>query len=106
MLKVFVSSTFRDLEPQRKDLIDRLDNVIEAAAMEKFIPHGATSHKDAVDEFTHTWWILRRMIAWAAKVPDEDMPPIIKGEITKEGKKILSNEVYWDGTLLHQMKNI
>jgi tetratricopeptide (TPR) repeat protein len=50
MLKVFVSSTFRDLEPQRKDLIERLDNVIEAAAMEKFIPHGATSQEDAVDE--------------------------------------------------------
>lgn len=28
------------------------------------------------DEDTYTWWIVRREIAWAAKVPDNDLPPI------------------------------
>ena len=28
------------------------------------------------DETTHTWWIVRREIAWAAKVPENDLPPI------------------------------
>jgi len=28
------------------------------------------------DERTYTWWIVRREIAWAAKVPDNDLPPI------------------------------
>ena len=28
------------------------------------------------DEITHTWWIVRREIAWAAKVPENDLPPI------------------------------
>jgi hypothetical protein len=28
------------------------------------------------DELTYTWWIVRRSVAWAAKVPDNDLPPI------------------------------
>ena len=28
------------------------------------------------DECTHSWWIVRRSVAWAAKVPDSDLPPI------------------------------
>lgn len=28
------------------------------------------------NEMTHTWWIVRREIAWAAKVPDNDLPPV------------------------------
>jgi glutamine amidotransferase-like uncharacterized protein len=62
--------------------------------------------KNAIDEFTHTWWIVRRMAAWAAKVPDNHMPPITKGQITTLGKDILNNEIFWDGTILHQMKDI
>jgi len=28
------------------------------------------------DEFTYTWWIVRRNVAWAAKIPDNDLPPV------------------------------
>jgi len=28
------------------------------------------------DEMTHTHWIVRREVAWAAKLPDNDLPPI------------------------------
>jgi len=28
------------------------------------------------DERTHFWWVIRRGVAWAAKVPDNDLPPI------------------------------
>ncbi len=28
------------------------------------------------DEFTYTWWIVRRSVAWAAKIPDDDLPPV------------------------------
>jgi len=28
------------------------------------------------DELTHTWWMVRRGVAWAAKVPDNDLPPV------------------------------
>ena len=28
------------------------------------------------DEVTHNWWMERRQIAWAAKVPDNDLPPV------------------------------
>ena len=62
--------------------------------------------KEAIDEFTHSWWIVRRMVAWAAKIPDKDMPPIIKGQLTEKSKKFLSSKVYWDGTILHQISNV
>jgi hypothetical protein len=57
-------------------------------------------------EFTYTWWIVRRFVAWAAKVPDEDLPPIEQGEMNDEAKKILSSNVMWDGSLIDQMNNI
>ena len=50
--------------------------------------------------------MLRRFVAWAAKVSDEHLPPMIKGEITEKVRKKLENNIYWDGTLLNQMNNI
>jgi glutamine amidotransferase-like uncharacterized protein len=58
------------------------------------------------DELTYTWWVVRRITAWAAKVPDDQLPPITKGKITEEAKAILSKNIFWDGSLIHQMKNI
>lgn len=58
------------------------------------------------DELTHTWWIVRRLVAWAAKVDDNHLPPISKGKITKNIKSILEENIYWDGSLINQMKNI
>ena len=59
-----------------------------------------------INEFTHTWWIVRRMVAWAAKVPDHQLPPILKGQLTDKGREILSKKIFWNGTILHQMKDI
>lgn len=28
------------------------------------------------DEISHNWWMIRRQVAWAAKVPDNDLPPV------------------------------
>ena len=61
---------------------------------------------DLCDEFTYTWWIVRRFVAWAAKIPDDHMPPIEPGIITQEAKEIISRNILWDETLLDQMKNI
>lgn len=61
---------------------------------------------DLRDEFTYTWWIVRRFVAWAAKVPDGSLPPIEKGIMTDEAKRILSTNVFWDESLVDQMKNI
>jgi len=62
--------------------------------------------QNAKDELTHTWWMVRRFVAWAAKVPDNHLPPIQKEELTKKDKSILSKNIFWDGTLLNQMENI
>lgn len=58
------------------------------------------------DELTHTWWIVRRMAAWAGKVPDSDLPPIKKGKITTDAEKIIEKNILWDNTLIDQIKNI
>jgi len=57
-------------------------------------------------ELPYNWWILRRLIAWAAKIPDTDLPPIQKGIITDEMKEIILPNLFWDGSLFHQLKNI
>lgn len=61
--------------------------------------------ENAKDELTHTWWMVRRFVAWASKVPDDHLPPIQKEEFTENDKSILKN-VFWDGTLRNQMENI
>lgn len=62
--------------------------------------------KTLQDELTYTWWVVRRFAAWAAKTPDNHMPPIEKGKLSDEAKEIIKNNIYWDGTLIDQMKNI
>jgi hypothetical protein len=61
--------------------------------------------KDVIDEMTHTWWIVRRFVAWAAKVPDNHLPPIEKEKNLEKTKDLIS-EIFYDGDILCQMKNI
>jgi len=62
--------------------------------------------QNAENELSHTWWMVRRFVAWTAKVPDDHLPPIQKEELMEKDKSILSKNVFWDGTLLNQMENI
>jgi hypothetical protein len=61
--------------------------------------------KEGIKELTHSWWIIRRAVAWAAKIPTEDFPPINES-IDNSIMNILKEDVFWDGTLDHQMAKI
>lgn len=61
--------------------------------------------KDGSIELTHSWWIIRRAVAWAAKIPPEDFPPINE-PIDNTVMNKLKQDVFWDGTLDHQMAKI
>jgi hypothetical protein len=63
-------------------------------------------NKSIEDELTHTWWIVRRIAAWSAKVPDDSLPPISKTKVNDNIKKIISQNILWDGTIVNQMNNI
>jgi putative intracellular protease/amidase len=65
----------------------------------------ASFSQNAHTELTHTWWMVRRFVAWAAKVPDDHLPPIQKEEFTTE-KSVLLKNIFWDGSLLNQLENI
>ena len=62
--------------------------------------------QNAEDELTHTWWMVRRFVAWAAKVPDNDLPPIHKEKLKDDEKSILLKNVFWDGSFRNQIENI
>ncbi len=57
-------------------------------------------------ELTHNWWIHRRFAAWAAKVPDDHFPPICLSKITEKDRQLISNNIFCNGGLINQMKNI
>jgi hypothetical protein len=38
--------------------------------------------------------------------PDDQLPPVQRGEIMKEKNSIILKNVFWYGTLLNQMENI
>jgi len=60
---------------------------------------------NAQKELTHTWWMVRRFVAWSAKVPDDQLPPLQKEETSKD-LEVLKKNIFWDGSLFNQMKNI
>jgi imidazoleglycerol phosphate synthase glutamine amidotransferase subunit HisH len=62
--------------------------------------------ENVMKELTYTWWIVRKITAWAGKVPDEDLPPISKDLFNKDIENIINENIFWDGTLAHQIKNI
>ena len=62
--------------------------------------------KSLEQELTHNWWMLRRFVAWTSKVPDNHLPPIELGKITKDIDDLIKTHVYWDGNFLNQLKNI
>ena len=62
--------------------------------------------KSIENELTYTWWLVRRFVAWAAKVNDDNLPPISKDKIDWDIKSLLSENIFWDGSLINLMKNI
>ena len=58
------------------------------------------------NELSSTWWIVRRIVAWAAKVPDNHLPPIEKGKINENDRETLLKRIFWDGKLISQIREI
>ena len=50
MLRVFISSTFRDLEEERAKLLSKLNTALAGVGMEEFTPDGRTSQEIAIEE--------------------------------------------------------
>jgi hypothetical protein len=57
-----------------EDVFDDYDN----NQYEGFYRWKNITHEDetVLDEFSYNHWIIRRSIAWVAKVPDSDLPPV------------------------------
>ncbi len=49
MLKIFVSSTSRDLKEFREALLDEIGKALDGVGMEFFVPRGEGSQKDSID---------------------------------------------------------
>ena len=59
-----------------------------------------------LENLTNSWWLVRRLVAWAAKIPDYDLPPISEEENNQKVKNHLEKDVLWDGNIISQIKNI
>lgn len=89
----------------RIDEVEESSSVCLGKGMHRW--SGIAPLSDSVQaELTHSWWVVRRMVAWAAKVPDDAMPPIEEGQLNDAARKIIETNVFWDGTLYDQMRNI
>ncbi|KYK20633.1 hypothetical protein AYK24_09900 [Thermoplasmatales archaeon SG8-52-4] len=66
-----------------------------------------TTIKNPLDEnITYTWWVVRRFVAWATKIPEKEFPPIKIHKLNPEEMEQLSRNILWDGSLKNQMENI
>ena len=50
MLRIFLSSTFRDLKDERRVLLDELTRALDDVSMENFIPDGRDPHHACIEE--------------------------------------------------------
>jgi hypothetical protein len=57
-------------------------------------------------ELTHNWWMVRRFVAWAAKIPDNHLPPIDEKEKYEKLEPLISEHIYWDGSFHNLINNI
>ncbi len=62
--------------------------------------------KDGIKELTSTWWVVRRAVAWAAKVPEQDYPPIEKVNSSDEEVKRLAQDLFWNKRIKSQIEDI
>jgi hypothetical protein len=53
-------------------------------------------------EVTGTWWMVRRFVAWAGKVPDDAMPPREPAVLSEEDLRRLEPYIVWDGSQANQ----
>ena len=45
MLKIFLSSTYRDLFKYREKILEEVESVLKGIGMEKFVPNGSNSQE-------------------------------------------------------------
>ena len=57
-------------------------------------------------QVTATWWMVRRFVAWAAKVPDDLIPPIEAAIPSEADQKQLLPYIVWDGSQANQFLTI
>jgi hypothetical protein len=58
------------------------------------------------DNLTYTWWVRASYGGMVCEDADTDMPPIEKGALNDGLRRIVRDNVQWDGTLIDQMRNI
>ncbi len=46
------------------------------------------------DEETYNWWMLRREVAWVAKIPDNDLPPVYGPSQVCDFEENIESEVF------------
>ena len=64
------------------------------------------AQKDFIKNLTYTWWLVRRMTAWAANIPADHLPPREKEEKNEKISNILNKNIFWDETIEDQIQNI
>lgn len=57
-------------------------------------------------QVTATWWMVRRFVAWAAKVPQDALPPIEAAVLSEADSRRLLPYIVWDGSRSNQFLTI
>jgi len=71
MIKVFISSTFRDLEKERLVLTNKIKETLIAAGMENFIPDGKTSQEKSIEELRNSDIVIYIVSSYYGSILEE-----------------------------------
>ncbi len=71
MLNVFLSSTFRDLEGERRQILDDLDKALTSVGMEIFVPDGRDPHDVSIDNLRNSDVVIFLISPWYGTTIDE-----------------------------------
>lgn len=64
MLKAFLSSTYRDLPEERKEVLNKLNEALEGIGMEDFIPDGRKSHEIGIEKLKESDAVIFLISPW------------------------------------------
>lgn len=69
--------------------------------------NGVDPLKELMDaQVTATWWMVRRFVAWTAKLPDDALPPIEQTRLSDDQQRQLRPYLVWDGSQANQFLTI
>ena len=90
MLKIFLSSTYRDLFKYREKILEEVENVLRGIGMEKFVPDGSNSQEKCITELKESQIIVFLISPYSTPADSRTLESTYIGALIRTANAIAS----------------